>query len=238
MTVADRSVSQSHAQRSDAGSAHGGAPAREENPLRDLPYLRYGIPTGLVGAGVVAVFFLVVDLVAGQPLATPSALGATLFRGEPMDLSAPISGVLVLGYTMMHAAIFIAIACTVAVVALSVGRPRTPSFPFWLKLAAVAFLACEAFFVLLALLVEGSVWADLGFVNVTVANALAGASMGAALMGFAAQPPGAEEPEADPSLQARQHRDEPEAIHQHQHQSPTAAREEPADPSRGGGSSA
>jgi len=86
MTVADRSVSQSHAQRSDAGSAHGGAPAREENPLRDLPYLRYGIPTGLVGAAVVAVFFLVVDLVAGQPLATPSALGATLFRGEPTEI--------------------------------------------------------------------------------------------------------------------------------------------------------
>lgn len=56
--------------------------------------VREGLLVGLVGGGAVALWWLVVDLLSGAPLATPSALGAVLLGGDrptgsdPVDLGA------------------------------------------------------------------------------------------------------------------------------------------------------
>ena len=47
-----------------------------------MPYLGAALPVGIVGAAAVAVFMLVLDSLAGRPLATPSALGATILFGS------------------------------------------------------------------------------------------------------------------------------------------------------------
>ncbi len=72
-----------------------------------MPYLGAALPVGIVGAAAVAVFTLVLDSLAGRPLATPSALGATILFGAEFDLGAPIQSASVFGYTLMHGALFV-----------------------------------------------------------------------------------------------------------------------------------
>ncbi len=72
--------------------------------------IREGILVGLVGAFALAVWFLIVDFMAGQPLHTPAALGAGLFRGARAVEAAGMpegSASLILGYTIFHGAVFI-----------------------------------------------------------------------------------------------------------------------------------
>jgi hypothetical protein len=74
--------------------------------------IAHGVISGVLGAAVVAILFLVRDLVAGQPLWTPHALGSALFlRAAP---AASPSVVLVLGYTIAHGAIFVALGLLAA----------------------------------------------------------------------------------------------------------------------------
>ncbi|MDH3426995.1 MAG: hypothetical protein OEM23_01040, partial [Gemmatimonadota bacterium] len=49
--------------------------------LRANPMVRQGIAAGLIGALVVAVWFLIVDSIAGRPLFTPAALGSAMING-------------------------------------------------------------------------------------------------------------------------------------------------------------
>ena len=44
-------------------------------------YLREGIIAGLIGAAIVAAWFLVYDAARGQPLRTPALLGAAALQG-------------------------------------------------------------------------------------------------------------------------------------------------------------
>src|SRR5438034_6748386 len=57
--------------------------------------LREGVVAGLIGAAVVAVWFLAIDAIQGEPLRTPKLLGMALLRQ-----SAPTAAVL--SYTVVH----------------------------------------------------------------------------------------------------------------------------------------
>jgi hypothetical protein len=67
--------------------------------------LREGVLVGLVGAFALAVWFLLVDVIAGHPLHTPHVLGMALFSGQ-RTLGSGFWGP-VLGYTIVHGAVFI-----------------------------------------------------------------------------------------------------------------------------------
>jgi hypothetical protein len=112
--------------------------AKSDEP--GIPYIRYGIPAGLVGASLVALFFLGVDVAAGRPLATPAALGASLFTGAPLDLARDPRAVLVLGYTAVHGAVFVAMGCLAALGLTSIRR-----LPSGAALAGVLFVTLFAF---------------------------------------------------------------------------------------------
>ncbi len=63
-----------------------------------------GIVAGVVGAATVAVWFLVLDTIAGRPFYTPTVLGTALFRkgaglGSPQTL--PVSFDMVLAFTWL-----------------------------------------------------------------------------------------------------------------------------------------
>lgn len=88
--------------------------------IRNFPYLQNGLLAGVIGAFVVAVYFLVIDVLAGRPFATPSALGAVTFRAEPFDLTRTPELVLIAGYTAIHGTVFIGIASIAAVLMLAV----------------------------------------------------------------------------------------------------------------------
>jgi quercetin dioxygenase-like cupin family protein len=124
---------------------------RGTGALREiLPYYRWGILAGLVGAFVVAVFFLAIDLAAGRPFSTPTALGATVFLGAPFDLAQAPNWTLIAGYSAVHGGVFIGLALLVSSLVLGSRRPPPP--PASLTLILIGF-----FFAGLTLLYAGFV---------------------------------------------------------------------------------
>ena len=89
-----------------------------------------GVWAGLVGAAIVALWFLAIDTIQGEPLRTPALLG-TAFLGQN-DV-----GAAVLSYTVVHGIAFL----TFGVVAsfLIAAAERQPVFVFFLVILFTAF---------------------------------------------------------------------------------------------------
>jgi hypothetical protein len=135
--------------------------------------VREGIVTGLLGAIVVALWFLLFDLARGQPFFTPAALGSTLFLGAGNVNEVVTSPVTVLGYTVLHVGAFIATGFLAA--AIAVAADEQPP----LVLAAVLFFAVfEAFFMGTLAMVAEFLLGTLAWWTIAVGNLLAAVSMG------------------------------------------------------------
>src|SRR5215813_420765 len=107
--------------------------------------LREGIVAGVIGAAVVAVWFLAFDIARGKPFFTPGLLGAFVFQGvtSPVGVE-PALGPIV-GYTILHGLAFIAFGVIAAsIMAASEQEPN-------LFIAFVILFACfeAAFFALI-----------------------------------------------------------------------------------------
>lgn len=101
--------------------------------------LREGVVAGFLGATGVALWFLVVDLIAAEMLFTPTRLGMAfgrVFRVPMMETSPAIAFV---GYTLLHYAAFFAIG--LAATALVHVSRRAPSL---LVGAFLVFVVSEA----------------------------------------------------------------------------------------------
>src|SRR6266513_2365341 len=103
--------------------------------------LKEGIVAGLIGASVVAMWFLLFDLARGRPLFTPGLLGAAVFQGLTDPSTLRISAGPVLGYTILHGLAFIAFGVVAAsIMAVSEREPA-------LFVGFVILFACfEVFF--------------------------------------------------------------------------------------------
>lgn len=149
------------------------------------PYLRWGIGAGVLGALVVALFFGVLDLMAGRPFATPSALGAALFLSEsqPSDPAQPPQGLMVLSYTLVHAALFVGLASVASTLLLGSPRPgRLPSPPVLVVLlTAIFFVGLGALSTGFWYLTGSWLWSLLGPERVAFANLLASFAMAVTL---------------------------------------------------------
>jgi hypothetical protein len=151
---------------------------RDEHPfglaaLRAHPLLARGLVTGLIGAGVVAAWFLVLDVAAARPLRTPAALGSALLFGASNVHEISVNLGIVAAYTAVHVAAF-AVAGTLFV-AIAEQIERTPAL---ILLVALSVLVVEA--VGVAALALGAQWVlgTLGVWSVFVANLLATSAMG------------------------------------------------------------
>ena len=69
--------------------------------------LREGFIAGCIGAAVVAIWFLIVDTINGQPLFTPAMLGSAVFWGAHDPASVVIEPARIFGYTMIHVSAFV-----------------------------------------------------------------------------------------------------------------------------------
>jgi hypothetical protein len=133
--------------------------------------LREGITVGLIGAAIVMLWFFIVDLAAGVPLRTPALLGAALFDGARSEVVTPTAR-LVVGYTAVHLAGFVALGLGVAgLVALAEREKRV--------LALIFMLGCCLAVVFLAMVYLLAQWLGQA---VTPAIFLAGHILGAAAM--------------------------------------------------------
>jgi hypothetical protein len=104
--------------------------------------IREGIVVGLIGAGMVMLWFLIVDLLAGTPLNTPALLGAALFDGVGDVKTIEPTARLVVGYTAVHLGGFVAFGLAVAgLFALARREKRVLALIFLLGVClAVVFL--------------------------------------------------------------------------------------------------
>jgi hypothetical protein len=157
------------------------APAAAETTT-DVVWVRAGLFAGFLGAAVVALFFLVLDVVAGRPLWTPHALGSALFLGSVPAPHAPVSLALIGAYTFVHGYVFVSVGLIAAFVLDWGELPERRRALFLLALAVPLFLA-------LSLLILAFRWvrgpdAVLPFAveSVHAANALAALVMAAFLV--------------------------------------------------------
>jgi uncharacterized membrane protein YphA (DoxX/SURF4 family) len=137
--------------------------------------LREGAVAGVIGATSVAVWFFIVDTIAGRPLFTPRVLGNALFtilgpvpagEGELWHLVA---------YTLFHYAAFIAVGIVVALVVKVAERQPPILLGFF-----ILFVAFEiGFHGLVAILQHGTALGALAWYQVMIGNLIAAVLMGA-----------------------------------------------------------
>jgi len=127
--------------------------------------LREGIVAGLIGAAVVAVWFLAIDTIQGEALRTPTLLGTTLLRQKAM-LPAVVL------YTLVHGAGFIVFGIMGAF--LIAGAEKQPLLVLGL---VILFTAFEIFFFGLVIIAASHVLDQLAGWTILVGNVLAAAAM-------------------------------------------------------------
>jgi len=76
--------------------------------------LRDGIVAGVIGAAVVALWFLVLDIARGKPFLTPALLGAAVFYGITTPVGLTITAGPLIGYTLLHVLAFVAFGIVAA----------------------------------------------------------------------------------------------------------------------------
>jgi len=132
-----------------------------------------GVIAGLLGAGGVAFWFLVVDLIAGAAFATPEMLGRTLMSvlGKGIDLSPMMN---VAWYTLFHVGAFVGVGLVVSY--LVAASERTPGVLAGLGLFFVVFEV--GFYGLTVFLSRSEQYGTLAWYQVGVANLLAAVLMG------------------------------------------------------------
>jgi hypothetical protein len=137
---------------------------------------REGFVAGLIGAGGVALWFLIVDTVSGQPLFTPAMLGSALFWGLRDPTTVRIAFPAVIGYTLVHVVAFAVVGVVAATLAALVDRS-----PPTLFLVFVLFAAFEVGFYVMVALVAQPLLGGLAWTNVAIGNCIAAIAMGSYL---------------------------------------------------------
>lgn len=135
--------------------------------------VREGVTAGLIGAGSVAAWFLMVDVIAGRPLYTPAVLGSAAFQGLRDPETVVIGFDSVGAYTATHIFLFILVGLIAAAMASEAKKS-----PEVLWLLAEFFIVFEIGFYAVVGIVFAPLLAALAWVNVAAGNLLAALAMG------------------------------------------------------------
>jgi hypothetical protein len=115
-------------------------PPVAESPAGASNLYEEGIVAGLIGAATIAIWFLLLDVINGRPLYTPTILGTAFFRGGaglPSPERLPVSFEMVLWFTWVHVLVFVVIGGAAAwLVRLA---ERDPNYGFGILLLLVVF---------------------------------------------------------------------------------------------------
>ena len=135
--------------------------------------VREGVIAGLLGAGVVALWFFVIDAATGRLLFTPAALGSALFYGASEVAAVRIDAITVLGYTFLHVAAFLVAGLIAAGLAV-----EAEEHPPLLLAFVLLFVTFEALFIGLVALVASWLLDAIAWWTIAVANILAAIAIG------------------------------------------------------------
>lgn len=128
-----------------------------------------GIAAGMIGAVVLAIWFLIIDYAAGEPLRTPSILGSVILGGAG---GSAISLPMVVGYTALHFIAFIAFGIAASI--LVFGSEREPLLALGVL---VLFLWFEVSFLGCMTMINAAALDQLGWWQIIAGNLLALAAM-------------------------------------------------------------
>jgi hypothetical protein len=149
------------------------AAAHTGRPLTFRLVLFEGFVAGAIGAVAVAVWFLIVDTIAGRPFFTPAMLGSAVFWQNLDPAAVQIAFPAVIGYTMLHVLLFALAGAAAAGFAALV-----ETFPTTAFIVVFLFAVFEVgFYIVVAVLAQPLLGA-LAWSNVAVGNALAAFGMG------------------------------------------------------------
>lgn len=132
-----------------------------------------GIAVGLIGAGAVGAWFLLVDLIAGRPFFTPAVLGSAVFFGLRDPANVTIGAQAVLAYTAVHVVAFVVVGLIVAAI---MAEARKAPHVLWLLLEF--FIVFEFGFLAAVGIFFTELLAELAWINVAVGNLIAASGMG------------------------------------------------------------
>ncbi len=135
-------------------------------------YVREGIIAGLIGAAIVAVWFLIYDAARGRMFRTPALLGAATFRGVQNPAAVPTAAPLVVQYTVLHGVIFAMIGVLIAYLIVSAQRQ-----PSRILLVFIALMCFEVFFLAVVTWLAHPVLNELAWWAILLGNALAAVGM-------------------------------------------------------------
>jgi hypothetical protein len=134
--------------------------------------LAAGVFAGAVGASLFALFFLALDLLRGEALATPSLVGAVVLQGASPLVQAPVDLAIVGVYSVVHAFLFASFATLAALSLVRLGKIR--SLPL---LALVLSIGLEGAFLTATGLFAPGLGETIGHGIVLAGNAVAGTTM-------------------------------------------------------------
>lgn len=137
----------------------------------DLPFETFF--GGGLGGSAVALFFLVLDSLQGQPLYTPSLLGTVLFTDQAATAVTQVQVDMVAFYSLVHFAVFGAAAALISRL-----RERFASLGEQpLLVAGLAFVILTLGLLIADAVVMPGVVMTIGIVPILAANALAGVTV-------------------------------------------------------------
>jgi hypothetical protein len=139
---------------------------------RQHNFLREGVITGFIGATAIAVWFLVVDIVAGRPFYTPIFLGKGVVSVLGKNMMGDTAFTQVVGYTIFHYAAFFIVGIVLTVIVHQ--AERTPGI---LAGLLVAFVMMTLGFYMIAASFAQSALGKLAWPQIFVANLLAAGLM-------------------------------------------------------------
>jgi len=134
-----------------------------------------GASAGMIGGVAVIMWFLLHDLGSGaNPFRTPAMLAGAFLEGAHHPAATAVSSPLILGYTVLHFAVFIAFGVVASSMAASLDETAL--------MAAFLLLLCvfQAFFVGFAPLLSGALDNQMGTTAIAIGNLLSSS----ALLGF------------------------------------------------------
>ncbi len=135
--------------------------------------IQEGILVGLIGAGSVGVWFLLIDIIAGRPFYTPAILGSAVFFGLRDPATVTIGIQPVLAYTAAHIVAFVVVGVVVAAI---VAEARKTPHVLWLLVEF--FVVFEFGFLAVVGLFFTPLLAELAWINVAIGNLIAAGGMG------------------------------------------------------------
>ena len=137
--------------------------------------IQEGLVCGLIGAVLVALWFLGADLIAGRPaFYTPSALGSAVFLGARSAEAVQITLPIVLGFSLLHMAGFI----VTGLVAAGIFAVAEDTSEAVLLGGVLLFVVFEVFSIGLLAVLMNWLFETLSWWNVLIANLIAALGMG------------------------------------------------------------